>query len=156
MTSAAYVLDSSFLIKLHREQPVELYPTLWARIADLLSSGEALVPREAAREIERKTDDLHAWLRRHSGAVVEATADEIETVLTIGQAHPGWVRGQRNAADPFIIAAAVARSATIVTDERQSGYRGGEANLRIPTVAQEFGVECITPTELVRRCGWTF
>ena len=63
MTPATYVLDSSFLIKLHRDQPIELYPTLWVRIADLLSSGEAVVPREAAREIAKKADDLNAWLR---------------------------------------------------------------------------------------------
>ncbi len=115
-----------------------------------------MVPREAAREIAKKADDLNAWLRQHSAAVVEATVEEFDTVRAIGEAHPDWVRGQRNAADPFIIAAALARAAVIVTDERQSGYRGGEANLRLPTVAGEFGVESITPTELIRRCGWAF
>lgn len=156
MTRPEYVLDASFLIKFHREQPRDLYPTLWERIANLLATGEAILPREAAREIDHKDDQLRAWLRAQSAAVVEATVDELAIVQAIGRRYPDWVRGPRNAADPFVIAAALSREAVVVTAERQSGVGGGERNLRLPTVAREFGVESILPTELVRRCGWTF
>ncbi len=156
MRETRYVLDSSCLIKLHREQPRDLFPTLWQRLSELLASGEAVVPREADREMQVKDDELRRWLRDRHASVVETTEEELVIVAEISARHPGWVRGQKNAADPFVVAAAAVRSAVIVTDERRSGPGAGDQNLKIPNVAGELRVECITPTELIRRCGWTF
>jgi predicted nucleic acid-binding protein len=156
VTGPRFVFDSSFLIKLHREQPAELYPSLWERLAELLAQGEAVMPREADREIQVKDDALRAWLRERQAAVVESTLEELQVVREIAERHPGWVRGPKNAADPWIIAAAYVRGAVVVTDERPSGRGTQDQNLRIPAVAAELAIECITPTELVRRCGWTF
>ena len=156
MSEPQYVLDSSFLIKLHREQPIELYPSLWERISELLTSGEAVIPREADREMQVKDDELRRWLREREAAIVESSVEELEIVRHIAERHPAWVQGAKNAADPFIIAAASAGGAVVVTDERPSGQGTEDRNLRIPTVAAELGVECILPTELIRRCGWRF
>lgn len=155
MTQTVYVLDSSFLIKLYREQPIDVYVTLWDSIDALLSSGGAIVPREAYREIERRDDALHDWLKGRAG-VVEADADEVHVVAEIGARYPSWVQGPRNAADPFVIAAALVRGGTVVTDERMAGPTADERNLRIPNVGAVFGVEVILPTEMIRRCGWRF
>lgn len=156
MSEPGFVLDSSFLIKLHREQPIELYPSLWDRVSGLLASGEAVIPREADREMQAKDNDLRKWLRERKAAVVETSVEELEIVRGIAERHPAWVQGAKNAADPFVIAAARTRRAIVVTDERPSGRGTEDRNLGIPTVAAEFGVECILPTELIRRCGWRF
>jgi Domain of unknown function (DUF4411) len=151
-----FVLDSSCLIKLHRDQPIELYPSLWERLSELVVSGDAVIPREADREMQARDDELRRWLRERAPAVAETSSEELEIVREIAARHPDWVRGAKNAADPFIIATAKFRGAVVVTDERPSGPGTEDRNLRIPTVAAEFGVECILPTELVRRCGWRF
>ena len=70
-----YVFDSSFLIKLHRDQPMDIYVALWDRIADLLASGRAVVPREAFREIDNRDDELRVWLRDREALVVETSAE---------------------------------------------------------------------------------
>jgi hypothetical protein len=88
--------------------------------------------------------------------VAETSREELEIVREIAIRHPGWVSGAKNAADPFVIAAAKIRGAVVVTDERASGPGTEDRNLRMPTVAAEFEVECILPTELIRRCGWRF
>jgi len=156
LSESQFVLDSSCLIKLHRDQPIDLYPSLWERISDLLAAGEAVIPREADREMQAKDDGLRSWLRERQAAVVESSVEELEIVRKIAAAHPAWVQGTKNAADPFIVAAASARGVAVVTDERASGPGADDRNLRIPTVAAELGVECILPTELIRRCGWRF
>lgn len=156
MSEARYVLDSSCLIKLHRDQPIDIYPSVWERLSELLASGDAVIPREADREMQVKDDELRRWLHARQVSVVESTEDELAVVMQIAARHPGWVRGKKNAADPFLIATASARGAVVVTDERGTGRATEDRNLRIPTVAAEFGVKCITYTELVRQCGWTF
>lgn len=58
MTQPTFVLDSSCLIKLHREQPLELYPSLWVRMSELLAHGDAVIPRKDLTS----TDDAGAIL----------------------------------------------------------------------------------------------
>lgn len=156
MSPARYVLDSSFLIKLHREQPPEIYVSLWNRLSALLAAGEGVIPREADREMQRKDDPLRSWLRDRQASVVESTDEELVIVQAISRRYPDWVRGQKNAADPFLVAAALTRDAVVVTDERHSGSGAADHHMRLPNVAEAFDVETIAPTELIRRCGWTF
>ena len=100
--------------------------------------------------------DQPIGLYPRSAAVVETSVEELEIVRGIAERHPAWVQGAKNAAHPFVIAAALTRGAVVVTDERPSGRGTEDRNLRIPTVAAELDVECILPTELIRRCGWRF
>lgn len=147
-----------FLIP-HQAPPgsaIELYPSLWDRVSELLASGVAVIPREADREMQAKEHELRGWLRDRQSAVVETSVGELEIVRSVAERHPAWVQGAKNAADPFVIAAAKTRGAVVVTDERPPGRGTDDRNLRIPTVAAEFGVECIVPTELIRRRGWQF
>lgn len=156
MSEIDYILDSSCLMKLNREQPVDLYPSVWERIDELVSAGRAVLPKEAKREIDKKDDALKEWVKDRPGVVVNETDQDLAVVAQISAAHPTWVRGAKNAADPFIIAAALVRSAVIVTDERWAGRSTDERNLRIPNIAAEHSIECIGFTELIRRERWRF
>lgn len=156
MSQVDYVLDSSCLIKLNREQPLELYPSVWEKVEALTVSGRAILPTEAKREIDHKDDPLKAWLKLRPGIVVEATTDDLAVVQEISAAHPHWVQGRKNAADPFVIAAAVVHGGVIVTDEKFGGGNAIGTNLRLPNVAAEHAVECIGFTDLVRREKWRF
>ena len=156
MKQVDYVFDSSCLIKLNREQPVDLYPSVWHQVETLTETGRAVLPREARREIDAKDDVLKAWVKDRPGIVCEETAADLAVVALISAAHSSWVRGKKNAADPFVIAAAVRLGATVVTDERWAGRGSDDSNLRIPNIAVEHGVECIDFTVLVRREQWRF
>lgn len=156
MIGVDYVFDSSCLMKLNREQPADLYPTVWERIEELVIGGRSVLPKEAKREIDKKDDVLREWVKSRSAMVIDETEQALAVVADISRAHPSWVRGEKNAADPFIIAAAVTLDAIIVTDERVAGRGADERNLRIPNVAAEHGVACINFTGLVRREQWRF
>lgn len=156
MSQVCYVLDSSCLIKLNRDQPLELYPSVWEKVDELAATGRAILPSEAKREIDHKDDALKAWVKLRPAVVIEATGDDLAVVRTIGVAHPDWVQGRKNAADPFIIAAAVVHEGVIVTDEKFAGLGAVGTNVRLPNVAAEHGIECISFTDLVRREQWRF
>lgn len=81
---------------------------------------------------------------------------ELGTVAEIARAHPGWVQGQLNEADPFVIAHAKVENSLLVTEENRKGPNTPERNLKIPNVADEHGVEVLKFFDYVRREGWTF
>lgn len=74
----------------------------------------------------------------------------------IAAAHPEWVQGQLNEADPFVIAHAKAENSTIVTEESRKGPNTLDKNQKIPNVAEEHGVKTIKFFDYVREQGWQF
>ena len=153
--TAQFVIDSSVLIAFERNQPRDIYPTLWDRVETLLRSGDAVIPREALSELERGTDDLAGWVRE-TGAVCDTDAAMIAVVAQISTRHPDWVRETKNAADPFIIATAKVLGAVIVTNEKTRNLVTVDANMKIPQVAAEFGVKAVTTNDLFRQLQWQF
>jgi len=147
-------VDSSIFIKLKREQPEDIYPTLWKRMADLLSSGTAVVHKEALDELDRKADGLGSWVKQQD-CIVDANDTQFNRVIDITNAHPGWVNEQRNAADPWIIALAADTEAVIVTDEKPNKATS-DSNLKLPTVAAEHNVNCIDIPTWLRELKWQF
>jgi hypothetical protein len=59
----------------------------------------------------------------------------------------------RNRADPFVVAVARIRGATVVTGE---GSDGTEDRPKIPFVCQKLVIDCTRFTQLIRSEGWTF
>ena len=152
--TASFVLDSSVLIAFERNQPRDIYTSLWDRVEQLLRSGDAVVPQEAVTELEHGTDDLAAWVKS-TGGMVATDAAVITVVAQISQRHPDWVSGTQNAADPFIIATAQVLGAAVVTNEKGRNATA-DSNMTIPQVAAEFGVKCLLTNDLFRQLGWHF
>ena len=59
----------------------------------------------------------------------------------------------RNRADPFVIALAELRGATVVTGE---GSDGTERRPKIPYVCQQRDIPCIRFLQFIQDEGWTF
>ncbi|WP_443027399.1 DUF4411 family protein [Sphingomonas sp. LR61] len=97
---------------------------------------------------------MHSWAKNETGFVCEITAEEIPIVDAISTAHPGWVQGTANAADPWLIAHAAASGRTIVTEERRAGDNVQDQNQKIPNVATEQQVDTINFFALARAEGW--
>ena len=55
--------------------------------------------------------------------------------------------------DPFVIAIAMVKSGTVVTEEKPTG---NIAKPRIPDVCDALGVHCLTPKEYIEAQGRTF
>lgn len=151
-----YTLDTNILIGLVQKYPRDIFPAMWANIEASVSEGESCICQAILREVHRGGDDLHKWAKDLPGFVCSATDAELMTVAEIGAAHPGWVQGQLNEADPFIIAHAKVEQSIIVTEENRKGPGTEDKNQKIPNVADEHRVQAIKFFDYVRSYGWQF
>jgi hypothetical protein len=156
MTVAAdeYTIDTSILIGLERRYPRDVFPSLWNNLESLIEEGRACICSEVLDETSRGNDDLHRWAKDQGGFCCQPEGVDFRIVAEIGVALPEWVRGDKNAADPFVIGHAIAHSRTIVVDETRAGPGVIARNQKIPNVADGYSVDSIDFIELARREGW--
>lgn len=154
--SDSYTVDANIVVTLNREQPRDVYPSVWDALEGLITGGRCFMSREASEELLKVDDECAPWAKAQPGLVQNTTDDELAVVDTITNQHPGWVQETVNAADPFIIAQAVEQDLVIVTFEKRKGQGTLDHNLKIPNVADEWEVQCVTFQELARREGWVF
>jgi hypothetical protein len=152
----SYSVDTSSIIRLHRELPRDVFPTVWDNLERLIASGRAFLPRDCHEELKRKDDHLLTWAPNQSGFVVQPDSNEVGVATQITIAHPDWVQEQQNAGDPWAIANATVHSRVILTEEIMKGPGTIDKNLRIPNVASEFGVSWVNFNQLARDERWSF
>lgn len=151
-----YTLDTNILIGLIQRYPRDIFPAMWANIEASVTAGESCICEAILREVHRGGDDLHRWAKRLRGFVCPTTDAELITVAEIGTAHPDWVQGQLNEADPFVIAHAKTEQSVIVTEENRKGPGAEDKNQKIPNIADEHAVETTKFLDYVRSYGWQF
>jgi len=151
-----YTLDTNILIGLIQRYPRDIFPAMWANIEDSVAAGDSCICEAILREVHRGGDDLHDWAKNLDGFVCSITDAELMTVAQIGAAHPGWVQGQLNEADPFVIAHAKAERSIIVTEENLKGPGTEDKNQKIPNIAAEHRVQVIKFFDFIRSYGWQF
>lgn len=139
-----------------RLYPQDLFTSLWDALEAAVNRGDICMCETACKELEQGGDDLASWAKSVPGFICAATGDELATAASISRDHPGWVRGQKNYGDPFIIAHAKADDLVIVTEERRAGPNTIDKNQKIPNIADEYGVTCVTFFDLLRAQGWKF
>lgn len=154
--SDLYAVDTNIIVWLNREQPRDIYPSVWARMEELIADGRAVMPREVHEELKRIDDICAPWAKQQPNFIVEPDAAELAIVASITNAHPTWVQDQANSADPFLIAHAAERGLVVVTLETRKGAGVLDHNLKIPNVADEWNVDCRNFRDLARSEGWVF
>ena len=149
-----YTIDTSILIGLERRYPRDVFPSVWDAIENLVADGRACICSEVLDETSRGDDDLHDWAKDQPGFTCEPEEQDFSIVRDIGRAVPEWVRGEKNAADPFVVAHGVVHGRTIVVDETRAGPGVIARNQKIPNVADMYGVDAIDFVEMARREAW--
>jgi hypothetical protein len=148
-------VDTSALIAAWDERyPIENFPKLWVLIDELIAAGGIVAPTHVLDEIEKKSDELFAWLKDREEQFI--VPDEIEPLLlakAILQEHPRLVmqKKQRFAADPFVIALAKHLRVPVVTEERMTGSM---QRPNIPDVCNVVDVECMSLLDMIRAQNW--
>lgn len=155
-TVVVYCLDTSAILDgWVRFYPPDVFPTLWEKLEVAARHGTLISPEEVLRELEKKHDDVFTWAKAQSPLFIpldDAIQDATSQVL---EAFPGLVKaiGRRNQADPFVIALAIVRRATVVTAEVA---RGSQQRPRIPDVCDQLGIPCVNLIQMIRLLGWRF
>ena len=164
MTSKnCYIIDTSSLVKLNRETPLDVYPSVWKKLRDLVSSGRLISPEEVFNEIKRNDDQLSGWTKKQKNMFKKPTKRQIEIVQDILKDYPGLIDVNKPfEADPWVIALAVEMATDtqktlikikriVVTEEILKRDKQ-----KIPFICNEMSVECINVITMFRSEGWKF
>lgn len=163
MTSNYYIIDSSSLIELNRHNPMDIYLTVWKKIASLIEKKSLVAPKEVLYEIKLGDDQLTDWVNQQKDFFVEPTPQQINLVQEILVKYPTIVKSDRRYdADPWIIALAIEKiinpqktlihiKKTVITEEKLRGNK-----IKIPLICREYGIDCIDILKMFKIEGWTF
>lgn len=136
-----------------RHYPVDVFPTIWKQMDGAATSGIVVVSDEVLRELERKDDGAHKWVKQRKKMIVPLDAEVEAYAKEVLGRYPRLVdtRKSRSGADPFVIAVAMAKKGSVVTAELRSGNL---ARPKIPDVCDELRIECVNVVEFFRSQKW--
>lgn len=139
---AKYVFDSNIFMNLQRRQPIDIYPSLWNKLGELMTSGIIISSQEVYDEIAVGGDELEKWAKSRKEYFLPSDVAIQSEVRTILQNYRGLVEGgkKKNSADPFVIALAKENQCTLVTEEKRNGNKDTP---KIPDVCDEYAIKCI-------------
>lgn len=150
-----YSMDTSaFLDGFNRYYPPDIFPKLWENVEKLVKNNALKSTEMVLHELKRRDDDVLKWAKSQSNLFVNVDEEIQEIVAQIMGKLPRIVAegGQRNMADPFVVAFAKQNNLIVVT-----GEKGGSIKKpKIPFVCETFDVEYISFVDLVRKEKWTF
>lgn len=151
-----YSADTSALLDgLERYYVESSFPGVWEKVDELIAAGRLFISEEVYEEAKKRTGVVKAWCDRDTTGKLIIPTDGAVTreVKAILAETPRLVMAlkDRNRADPFVIALAKIRGATVVTGE---GDDGNEKHPKIPHVCAKRGVDSTTFTKLIRDEGW--
>lgn len=149
-----FSFDTSAFIGAHNElYPPATFPGLWRALEGMIVAGQLIASEEVLHELEDKDDDLFRWAKDRDGLFVPMDAD-IEAAVKRVVAIPKVVKGTstENSADPFVVAVAIVRVATVVSRERA----GSAQHPKIPYICGQLSVPHLTLEQFVSSQGWSF
>ncbi|MFN7970975.1 MAG: DUF4411 family protein [Acidobacteriota bacterium] len=154
--AAIYCIDTSALLQAYADYPQDAFPGLWEQLDALIGEGRLVSSIEVFEELKRHEGDaMHTWAKARKAVFLELSEDIQRVVQSLMVAHPELAKHRLNAhrADPFVIATAKVRGATVVTNEQRDG---SSRRPKIPLVCDGLGISCVRFSAVIRVEGWVF
>lgn len=152
-----YSIDTSAILEAWRRRyPPDVFPAVWQRLEEVIETGELGASEEVLLEIEKRDDEVHVWAKERKAKLFVPIDEEQQAhVSVILGKHERLVdtRKNRSAADPFVIAVAIAQGCAVVTAEAATGK---PEKPHIPDVCLAMGVRSMNLLEFFREQGWRF
>ncbi|HEY6184947.1 MAG TPA: DUF4411 family protein [Terriglobales bacterium] len=149
-----YSIDTSaFLDAWVRNYPPDVFPSIWEQMDGAAKDGTLLASDEVLRELERKEDGAHKWMKERAQMVFALDPEIEQHVRDIMHRYPRLVdtKKGRSGGDPFVIALARAKNLTVITAE----YATGKLDVpRIPDVCIDLGIRWIRVLDFFREQKW--
>ena len=152
---AKYVFDSNIFINLQRRQPIDIFPSLWTKIGELMDNGTIISSQEVFDELMIGGDDLGKWAQARHKSFFLSDIPIQQDVRDILLKFRGLVEGgkKKNSADPFVIALAKQKNCKVVTEEVPTHNMNSP---KIPDVCSAYQIECIDFISFAREEKFTF
>lgn len=152
-----YCIDASALIDFWSEEsyPVALFPNLRAKIIEGFEKGSIVSTIAVYHEINYLDNEVYKALGKFKNSFIEVDAAQLIVLKQIFNKYTKLATISKTEADPFLIACAKARNLTVVTAEKRSVSASPVAP-KIPNLADEFSVNCMTVNEFFIDLGLKF
>jgi len=144
-----YLFDSNIFIRSKNEMPMEIWPTFWTRITELIRGRRIFTSIKVKDEIDRGKDELTQWMKDNStvgfyckvDADVLAKYSEVQNWANNTQRYTAAaLQDFANVADAYLVATASAKGMTLVTYETSAP--SCKKRVKIPDACIALGVEC--------------
>jgi Domain of unknown function (DUF4411) len=149
-----YSLDTSgFLDAWLRYYPIDVFPSIWERLDGATKGGILFASDEVLRELEKKDDEAHKWMKARAQMIVPLDGEIEAEVIDLMSRFPRLVdtKKGRSGGDPFVIAVARVRGLSVITGESATGKLDAP---RIPDVCKDLGIPCIRMLDFFREQRW--
>lgn len=167
-----YVVDTSFLIEVHKRYPRKTLPGIWKDIETLIREGRIVAPINVRDEINQQDDELKDWVNDHPAMFKALNRELLETTAFVVNKYPRTAKPSSQKphhADPFVIGLAIKmrrlhsltpQEILVVAEEKSKlaenpDLRDAEIE-KIPDVCQKFGIPCRSHLEMFKREGFKF
>ena len=95
MTEEYYVIDTSSLIDLNRFNPIDLYPSVWKKLENLINKGQLISPIEVFNELKKQDDGVAEWAKKNKTMFKYVTKRQTEIVTQILIKYPSLIKTKR-------------------------------------------------------------
>ena len=158
----AYILDTNILIRSKNEMPIELWPSFWSKLCQMMADGYVLSNISVRDEINRGKDELTLWIANNApkGFFVENDNEVIAKYAEV----LNWANGNSTftplavaefaqVADAYLVATAAAKGFVLVTNETSDP--SCRRRVKIPDACNALGVRYCDLNQVLRELGIT-
>lgn len=149
----SYCIDSSSLIAAWEERyPPDNFPKFWEYMKEAIESGLVVVPEAVLDETQKRSTELHKWLKGFSDKIVKLDEPIQLKAKEILKQFPKLVAERKVAfaADPFVIATAITQKKSVITEEGN----GSPAKPKIPDACRALNVKPFNLIHLIKSERW--
>ena len=143
----AYLFDTNIFIRSKNEMPMELWPTFWGKVSEMISCGNVYSHEAVKEEIKKGKDELTEWI--HDNASEQFYISNDAEIMSEYARVMNWAQGNSafrqsaieefaRVADAFLVAAASAKGYTLVTYEESDTLC--RKRVKIPDACNALGV----------------
>lgn len=156
----SYILDANIFITSKNVMPIDLWPSFWRVMSDLIQNGQVYTSEKVKEEIDRGNDDLTQWINQHNPqgfcCPIDANVNQqYARVLNWAISNPVFSNAAKNefanVADAYLVATAAANNMTVVTYETSDP--ACKRRVKIPDACNALGVAYCDLNTLFRRLG---
>ena len=121
-----YLFDSNIFIRSKNEMPIDLWPTFWTRVIELIHGGQIFTSIKVKEEIYHGDDELTGWMEATApedfyitldSEILQKYAETQNWASSSQQFKPEAKKEYATVADAYLVATAAAKGMTIVTYE---------------------------------------
>lgn len=157
----AYLFDTNIFIESRKNLPMDVWPTFWTKMVEMINSGNVFSTENVKEEICHGNDELTDWIRNNAPKNFFLPVDanimaKYSDTLSWAQNNPigftsAALTGFAQVADAYLVAAAAATNMTLVTYERSEPFRRNR--VKIPDACNGIGVRCCDLNTALKELG---